>query len=62
MNTTVNVILYKSKTLSSDESILEWTWNAHDDTPDIMTILAEFFESIAQNIKGDRDVSGIFSW
>lgn len=36
--------------------------NAHDDAPDSMTILAEFFESIAGNIKGDRDVSGIFSW
>ena len=33
----------------------------HDDAPDSMTILAEFFESIAGNIKGDRDVSGIFS-
>nr|WP_246037544.1 phage terminase large subunit [Dysgonomonas capnocytophagoides] len=36
--------------------------NAHDDAPDSMTILAEFFEAIAGNIKGDRDVSGIFSW
>lgn len=36
--------------------------NAHDDAPDSMTILAEFYESIAGNIKGDRDVSGIFSW
>lgn len=36
--------------------------NAHDDAPDSMTILAEFFEAVAGNIKGDRDVSGIFSW
>ena len=34
--------------------------NAHDDAPDSMTILAEFFESIAGNISGDRDFSGIF--
>lgn len=36
--------------------------NAHDDAPDSMTILAEFFESIAGNIQGDKDLSGIFSW
>lgn len=36
--------------------------NAHDDAPDSITILAEFSEAIAGNIKGDRDVSGIFSW
>lgn len=36
--------------------------NAHDDAPDSMTILAEFFESIKGNLKGDQDLSGIFSW
>ena len=34
--------------------------NKHDDAPDSMTILAEFFESIAGNIRGNRDLSGIF--
>lgn len=34
--------------------------NAHDDAPDSMTILAEFFEAIGGNIKGTLDLSGIF--
>lgn len=36
--------------------------NKHDDAPDSMTILAEFFEAVAGNIKGVQDVSGVFSW
>lgn len=35
--------------------------NKHDDAPDSLTILAEFYDSIKGNIKSDRDVSGIFS-
>lgn len=34
--------------------------NAHDDAPDGMTILAEFYDSIKGNIRGDQDLSGIF--
>ncbi|MDR2969289.1 MAG: phage terminase large subunit [Tannerellaceae bacterium] len=34
--------------------------NAHDDAPDSMTILAEFFDSLNGNIKGEHDISGIF--
>lgn len=34
--------------------------NKHDDAPDSLTILAEFYESIAGNIRGTRDLSGIF--
>jgi hypothetical protein len=28
--------------------------NEHDDAPDSMTILAEFFESLAGNIRGEQ--------
>ena len=34
--------------------------NKHDDAPDSLTILAEFFESLNGNIAGNQDVSGIF--
>ena len=34
--------------------------NKHDDAPDNMTILVEFFESIIENIGGMQDLSAIF--